>query len=174
MPNKFKLYVLHIQVDPYQVRIDGERLDHPEGLLVLMHKPCGYVCSHSNDEGPRVFDLLPPAWLSRKPALNAVGRCDQHQFGAKAAFTPAHRLHHITTCLSPGMPCRLDKDTSGLLLLTTHNELLHKLTSPKHSVKKRYAVTLARPVAPAVQAKMVRVHPAWPALWICHHCGEQS
>jgi 16S rRNA pseudouridine516 synthase len=57
------------------VCINGEKLDHPDGLFVLLHKPCGYVCSRSTDEGPRVFDLLPDQWLERKPPLVCVGRC---------------------------------------------------------------------------------------------------
>ena len=41
---------------------------------------------------------------------------------------------------------RLDKDTSGLLLLTDDGALLHKVISPKHHVPKRYFATLARPL----------------------------
>lgn len=40
---------------------------------------------------------------------------------------------------------RLDKDSSGLLLLTDNHALLHRLTSPKHHVPKRYAITLDEP-----------------------------
>lgn len=39
---------------------------------------------------------------------------------------------------------RLDKDTSGLLLLTDDGALLHRIISPKRHVAKRYLVTLAR------------------------------
>jgi 16S rRNA pseudouridine516 synthase len=41
---------------------------------------------------------------------------------------------------------RLDKETSGLLLLTDDGALLHRIISPKASVAKRYHVTLARPL----------------------------
>ncbi len=41
---------------------------------------------------------------------------------------------------------RLDRDTTGLLLLTDDGKLLHRLTSPKHHVPKTYEVTLARPL----------------------------
>jgi 16S rRNA pseudouridine516 synthase len=40
---------------------------------------------------------------------------------------------------------RLDKDTTGLLLITDDHALLHRLTSPKHHVEKVYEVTLDRP-----------------------------
>ena len=41
---------------------------------------------------------------------------------------------------------RLDKDTSGLLLLTDDGLLLHKVISPKHHVAKLYYVTTSRPL----------------------------
>ncbi len=41
---------------------------------------------------------------------------------------------------------RLDKETSGLLLITDDGALLHKIISPKNHVPKRYLATLARPL----------------------------
>lgn len=41
---------------------------------------------------------------------------------------------------------RLDKETSGLLLLTDDGVLLHKVISPKQHVAKRYLVRLDRPL----------------------------
>ena len=41
---------------------------------------------------------------------------------------------------------RLDKDTSGLLLMTDDGALLHKIISPRSNVSKRYEVTLDRPL----------------------------
>jgi 16S rRNA pseudouridine516 synthase len=41
---------------------------------------------------------------------------------------------------------RLDKDTSGLLLLTDDGALLHRIISPRRHVAKRYVATLARPL----------------------------
>jgi len=49
------------------VTVDGEPLDHPEGLLLLYHKPAGLVCSHEAREGPSVYDA-PPDWTRRRPA----------------------------------------------------------------------------------------------------------
>jgi 16S rRNA pseudouridine516 synthase len=99
-------------VDPETVTLDGEPLDAPLGLLVALHKPVGYVCSHSDREGPRVFDLLPEQWLRRSPLPTTVGR--------------------------------LDKDSSGLVLVTDDGALVHALTSPRRHVEKRYVVTLDR------------------------------
>ncbi|HEX5654499.1 MAG TPA: pseudouridine synthase [Chitinophagaceae bacterium] len=41
---------------------------------------------------------------------------------------------------------RLDRNTSGVLLLTNDGELAQQLTHPKHEVKKIYAVTLDKPL----------------------------
>ena len=43
---------------------------------------------------------------------------------------------------------RLDKDTSGLLLLTDQSPLVHRLTSPKHKVPKVYRATVDRDLSP--------------------------
>ena len=42
---------------------------------------------------------------------------------------------------------RLDKDTTGLLLLTNDGELAHSLLSPKKHVDKTYRVTVAHPLS---------------------------
>lgn len=41
---------------------------------------------------------------------------------------------------------RLDKDTSGLLLMTDDGNLLHRIISPRANISKRYCVTLDRPL----------------------------
>jgi 16S rRNA pseudouridine516 synthase len=41
---------------------------------------------------------------------------------------------------------RLDKDTTGLLLVTDDGPFLHRVISPRHHVAKRYLATLDRPL----------------------------
>lgn len=106
------------KVAPALVRVDGEPLDHPDGLLLLMHKPVGLVCSHDGREGPSVYGVLPPRWQRRNPPVTTIGR--------------------------------LDKDTSGLLLLTDQSALVHRLTSPKHKVPKIYRATLDADLPPSL------------------------
>jgi len=96
-----------------EVRIDGEALDPPAGLLLMLHKPTGYTCS-SRDRGRLVYELLPPRFARRSPALSTVGR--------------------------------LDRDTSGLLLLTDDGALLHRIIAPKSKMPKVYEATLAQPL----------------------------
>jgi 16S rRNA pseudouridine516 synthase len=109
------------KADPAEVRVEGEPLDHPGGLLLLLHKPTGLVCSHDGREGPDIYSLLPERWRRRNPPVTSIGR--------------------------------LDKETSGLLLLTDLSPLVHRLTSPKHKVPKVYRATLDRDVAPGLIAQ---------------------
>lgn len=97
---------------PHQaVRVDGEPLDPPQGLLLMLHKPVGVTCS-TKDPGRVVHDLLPPRFRLRNPALSTVGR--------------------------------LDRDTSGLLLLTDDGQLLHRVIAPKSKLPKVYRAMLAQ------------------------------
>lgn len=98
---------------PQQLMIDGEPVDPPPGLVLVMHKPVGVTCSHKQ-AGKRVYDLLPPRFRLRDPQISTVGR--------------------------------LDKQTSGLLLLTDDGDFLHKVISPRSDVPKRYRVIVARPL----------------------------
>ena len=95
------------------IRVDGEPLDPPHGVLLMLHKPPGYVCS-TKDKGRLIYDLLPPRYRLRDPVLSTVGR--------------------------------LDRDTSGLLLMTDDGGLLHRIISPKAELPKVYDATLAEPL----------------------------
>ena len=59
------------KIFPAEVRIDGEPPDHPGGLLILLHKPAGLVCSHDAREGPSVYALLPERWRQRHPPVTS-------------------------------------------------------------------------------------------------------
>ena len=55
------------------IRVDGEPLDPPPGLTLMLHKPRGYTCS-TKDTGRLIYDLLPPRFRERSPQLSSVGR----------------------------------------------------------------------------------------------------
>lgn len=99
---------------PQKMTINGEPLDPPQGLALILHKPVGMTCSHKED-GPLVYDVLPDRWRRRDPAISTIGR--------------------------------LDKETSGLLLMTDDGDLLHRVISPKKNVAKVYLADLARPLS---------------------------
>ncbi len=46
---------------------------------------------------------------------------------------------------------RLDKDTTGLLIITDDGQLAHQIISPKTKVQKRYLVTVDKPITPEMQ-----------------------
>lgn len=92
------------------IRVDGEPLDPPPGLTILLHKPAGYTCS-TKDIGRLIYDLLPDRFRDRSPLLSPVGR--------------------------------LDRETSGLLLMTDDGALLHRIVSPKSKLDKVYEAQLA-------------------------------
>lgn len=96
-------------VDAAGVFVDGEPLDPPQGLVLMLHKPVGYTCS-TKDPGRVIYDLLPPRFRLRNPVLSPVGR--------------------------------LDRETSGLLLMTDDGALLHRIISPKSALPKVYLATL--------------------------------
>jgi 16S rRNA pseudouridine516 synthase len=98
------------QVAHADILIDGEPLDPPHPLTLLLHKPVGVTCS-MKDPGRIVYDLLPARYRLRSPQLSTVGR--------------------------------LDRDTSGLLLLTDDGALLHRIVSPKSKLEKIYDVSLS-------------------------------
>ncbi|MBI5775714.1 MAG: rRNA pseudouridine synthase [Verrucomicrobia bacterium] len=104
------------KADPLAVLVDGAPVECPRGILALLHKPAGCVCSHDSREGPSVYDLLPAQWLRRNPPVTTVGR--------------------------------LDKDTTGVLLITDLGALVQRWTSPKHKEPKIYEVTVDADLRP--------------------------
>lgn len=93
--------------------LNGEIVDPPAPLTIMLHKPAGYTCSH-NDVGALVYDLLPYRWRLRKPTLSSVGR--------------------------------LDKESTGQLLLTDDGNLLHRIIHPRTHAPKHYRVTTRDPL----------------------------
>lgn len=81
-------------VEHADVRVDGEPLDPPPGLTLMLHKPVGYTCSRK-DAGRVVYDLLPPRWRLRSPALSSVGRLDRDTSGLLLFTDDGALLHRI-------------------------------------------------------------------------------
>src|SRR5262245_52621157 len=68
------------KVEHADVRIDGEPLDPPAGLTLMMNKPVGYTCS-TKDPSEIVYDLLPYRFRLRSPVFSTVGRLDRETSG---------------------------------------------------------------------------------------------
>jgi len=82
------------KVPPEHIRIDGEPLDPPPGLVLMMNKPLGATCSRK-DAGRVVYDLLPPRYRQRDPALSTVGRLDRDTSGLLLFTDDGALLHRI-------------------------------------------------------------------------------
>jgi 16S rRNA pseudouridine516 synthase len=76
------------------IRIDGEPLDPAPGLLLMLHKPVGYVCS-TKDAGRLIYDLLPPRFRARSPMVSPVGRLDSDTSGLLLMTDDGALLHKI-------------------------------------------------------------------------------
>ena len=82
------------QVPHEHIRVDEEPLDPPNGLVLMMHKPLGATCSRK-DKGRVVYDLLPPRYSVRDPALSTVGRLDRDTTGLLLFTDDGALLHRI-------------------------------------------------------------------------------
>lgn len=82
------------QVGHDAIHVDGEPLDPPQGLTLMLHKPAGYTCSNK-DIGRLVYDLLPPRFRLRAPALSSVGRLDRETSGLLLFTDDGALLHRI-------------------------------------------------------------------------------
>jgi 23S rRNA pseudouridine2605 synthase len=108
-------------VDPERDRVcvDGRALGERERIYLLLYKPKGYLTTYKDPEGrPTVYDLLE----SGKRRRGAEGPKDRH----------------LQQWLFP--VGRLDRDTTGLLILTNDTEFGDTITSPASKVPKTYLV----------------------------------
>jgi len=76
------------------IRVDDEPLDPPTGLVLMMNKPLGATCSRK-DQGRVVYDMLPPRYRVREPALSTVGRLDRDTSGLLLFTDDGALLHRI-------------------------------------------------------------------------------
>ncbi len=106
------------------VQLDGRRLKPARKRYLLLYKPKGVITSHGDPDGrTTVYDLL----------RTGVGRQDAARQAGHA--NPSEEEGRWVSPVG-----RLDKDTSGLLLLTNDNEFADFIMSPESHVSKTYLV----------------------------------
>lgn len=88
------------------VALDGEEVIAFGRVVLMMHKPAGWLSATRDPSDRTILDLVPRELKPRD--LSPVGR--------------------------------LDKDTTGLILLTNDGQLNHRLTHPKRHVPRIYRV----------------------------------
>ena len=107
-------------IDPFDtVSLDSRILQQREAVYLAMHKPAGVVSATSDPEQQTVLDVL---------------RSDQ----AVALTSELLDTLHIVG--------RLDKHSTGLLLLTNDSAWSERLMSPVNKVAKVYEVRLEKPL----------------------------
>lgn len=125
-----------------KVRVNGRVITEP-----------GYKVDLSKDEvvcGKKKCVAERPVYiLINKPEGVISSAKDTH--GRKTVFDllpeNPERLHHVG---------RLDKDTSGLLLLTNDGEISYRLTHPKYEIKRIYEATIEGKLSAEKKDKLER------------------
>lgn len=103
------------------ILLNGKRIEYRPYVYYLLHKPPGCVTATKDAKEQTVMDVF----------CNGI-RSGQ---GGELSGIPIRDLFPVG---------RLDKDTTGLLLITNDGELAHKLLSPAHHVEKTYLVCVDR------------------------------
>lgn len=96
-------------------------------IYLMMNKPAGYVCSTVSDRSPVVFDLV---------SEEIKNYCAENKLN----------LHTVG---------RLDKETGGLLILTTDGDFSHRMTFPENQICKVYEAVLKDAVSPMEQCNCI-------------------
>jgi 23S rRNA pseudouridine2605 synthase len=126
-----------------------------EGRVLVNNKrpSSGYSVAHNDqvtlDSRTITTDVNIMTIMLNKPVGFVCSRDGQ---GSKTIYEllPAE-LHHLKPI------GRLDKDSSGLLLLTNDGQLAHELTHPSREKQKVYEITLDKPLQP-LHRQMISDH----------------
>ena len=121
-----------VTVNGAAVRSPELKIDPETDTVALDGVPVRYAAQHY--------------FLLHKPAGVLTAARDRSQKTVMDLIRPEDRL--------PGLfpSGRLDKDTSGLLLITDDGALTHRILSPKHHITKYYLAQLRDPYNPAYEA----------------------
>lgn len=119
------------------VKLDGEPVRDAEGRIAL----AADLPQRLTVQGKPLDPLPGMALMLHKP----LGVTCSHKEAGPLVYDllPARWRRREPALSTVG---RLDKDTSGLLLLTDDGALLHRIISPKSHMPKRYRAVLARPL----------------------------
>ncbi|KAF5832150.1 pseudouridine synthase [Dunaliella salina] len=102
------------------VTLDGEPLDPGFPFTLLLHKPVDYVVTSPEDKNIA--------------GASTIYDLLPYRFASRRPFLSAIG--------------RLDKDTSGLLMMSDDGQLVHRVNSPRKNIWKVYDVTLQDPLEP--------------------------
>ncbi len=116
------------------VQLDGQRLRPERKVYLLFYKPKGVIVSHGDPSGRKtIYD-----YLGDQAHPGGLGARASRPLDRAGGAGPAPARNDW---LAPAG--RLDKDTSGLLILTNDTEFAHFVTNPDSGVRKTYRVRLS-------------------------------
>ena len=110
---------IHINPAIDTLTVDGRVITALGEVYLMLNKPEGYICANKDAENPTVIDLLAQQAQLQQEEL------------------PLNTLQVVG---------RLDKDTTGLVLLTTNGDWNHRITAPSSICTKTYHVETANPL----------------------------
>lgn len=84
---------LKIDPDKQAICLDGEQLTGIGQIVLMLHKPAGYVTATEDAKEPTVMELLPENY--RKLGLNPVGRLDKQTEGLLLFTNDGNLLHRL-------------------------------------------------------------------------------
>ena len=84
-----------IQIDPQRdlICLDGQPVGKPRQVVLMMHKPAGYVTATQDATEPTVMELLPEQY--RHMELRPVGRLDKQTEGLLLFTNDGALLHRL-------------------------------------------------------------------------------
>jgi 23S rRNA pseudouridine2605 synthase len=122
------------QVDPDQdlIQFRGKTVQFENYVYYVLNKPEGYVTTASDPYAEKtVFDLLPARLVPRT----------EKPMPSRTRVFPVGRL---------------DKNSTGLILLTNDGELANRLVHPRYEVGKWYEVRLDRALDPRDKTRLLK------------------
>ncbi|WP_303672823.1 pseudouridine synthase [Vampirovibrio chlorellavorus] len=82
-----------VNLETDQITVNGQPLQSPPKVYLLLHKPVGYVTSRKAGKTQKSFyELIPPEWRSVDPA----GRLDQDSSGALIVSNDGDFIYKVT------------------------------------------------------------------------------
>ena len=75
------------------ILVDGQPIAHPGVVVLMLHKPAGYVTSTEDPRDPTVMELLPEPYRSME--LSPVGRLDKETEGLLLLTNDGALLHRL-------------------------------------------------------------------------------
>jgi len=154
-----------------RISLHGKRLFKPDETVALADAESGAL----KVDGVAVDPPSPLCVMLHKPAGFS---CSHDEAGALIYDLLPERWKLRKPSLSAAG--RLDKDSTGQVILTDDGDLLHRIIHPKHHAPKRYEVTLAEPLTGEEAAQFASgtfvmdgdPKPLKPAQW--HPGGEKT